>query len=127
MCARHATQLLLVLLSALTLAACGPQAANVAGVWEGTWLASDRQSTGRFRVEIDQRGKTIRGPIELSLDWIPQARVEGVVEGQTVRWGVLRGGLVILTFEGRVTQDSAEGTYTIGSTSQGSWNAHRRR
>ena len=114
-----------LILSALLLAACGPRAANVAGTWEGTWISSDRASTGSFRVKIDQRGKTIKGPIELSLDWLPRAQIEGVVDGQTVRWGVLRGRLVVLTFEGRVNQDAAEGTYTIGPSAQGTWNARR--
>ncbi len=114
-----------LILGVLLLAACGPRAANVAGVWEGTWISSDRGSTGTFRVDINQRGKTIRGPIELSLDWLPQAQIEGVVDGQNVRWGVLRGRLVVLTFEGRVNQDTAGGTYTIGSAAQGTWNARR--
>lgn len=88
-------------------------------------MQSDGQSTGRFTVDIRQRGKTISGRIELSLDWLPQAQIDGVVEGQTVRWGVLRERLVVITFEGRVNQDTAEGTYRIGTETRGSWNARR--
>lgn len=114
-----------VLIAVLLTLGCGPRAANVAGVWEGTWAGAEGRSTGAFRVAIQQRGKAISGTIELSLDWLPQARIEGIVEGQKVRWGVLRERLVVLTFEGRVSRDAAEGTYTIGSTAQGSWTARR--
>ena len=119
-----------LVLGVLVIAACGPRATDVAGIWEGTWAASDRQSTGTLRVDITQRGKTITGEIRLSLDWLPQARIEGIVEGERVRWGVLRGRLVLLTFEGRVTGDSAEGTYAIGAgpggaAPGGSWTARR--
>ena len=117
--------LCLLLIAVLLTAGCGPGAANVAGVWEGTWTGSESRSTGAFRVTIQQRGKTIGGTIELSLDWLPQARIEGIVEGQKVRWGVLRERLVVLTFEGRVDREAAEGTYTIGSTAAGSWTARR--
>lgn len=105
--------------------ACGRPAANVAGVWDGAWMSADGQSTGRFKVDIRQRGKTISGRIELGLDWLPHAQIDGVVEGQTVRWGVLRERLVVITFEGRVNQDTAEGTYRIGAEARGSWNARR--
>lgn len=121
-----------LVLGVLVMAACGPRATDVAGIWEGTWAASDRQSTGTFRVDVTQRGKTITGEIRLSLDWLPQARIEGFVEGAQVRWGVLRGGLVLLTFEGRVTGDAATGTYAIGAgpggaAPGGSWTARRER
>lgn len=109
----------------LFVAACGTPAANVAGVWEGTWTGTDGQSTGRFKVDVTQRGKTIGGRIELGLDWLPHAAIDGVVEGQTVRWGVLRERLVVITFEGLITQDTAEGTYRIGTETRGSWNARR--
>lgn len=122
---RLALYVLLPAVCGLTLAACGRPAANVAGVWEGTWAGADGQSTGRFRVDVRQRGKTISGRIELGLDWLPHAQIDGVVEGQTVRWGVLRERLVVLTFEGRVDQDTAEGTYRIGTETRGSWNARR--
>lgn len=94
-------------------------------MWQGSWISADRESTGAFRVEILQRGQAISGPIDLSLDWLPRARIEGVVEGQKVRWGVLHGGLVVLTFEGTVSADSAEGRYSIGGGATGTWIARR--
>jgi len=124
---RHlALYILLPAVCGLTLVACGRPAANVAGVWEGTWTSSDGRSTGQFQVDIQQRGKTIAGKIELSLEWLPQAQIDGVVEGSTVRWGVLRERLVVITFEGRVSDDTAQGTYTIGTEANGAWNARRR-
>ncbi len=112
-------------LCGLLAAACGPRAADVAGVWQGSWISGDRESTGVFRVDIQQRGQAISGPIDLSLDWLPRARIEGVVEGQKVRWGVLHGGLVVLTFEGTVSGESAEGQYSAGGGPQGTWAARR--
>ncbi len=98
---------------------------DVAGVWQGSWAAADQQSAGAFRVEITQRGNAISGTIDLSLDWLPKARIEGVVEGQKVRWGVLHGGVVVLTFEGVITDDSADGRYSIGAGGEGTWTARR--
>ena len=120
-------RLALVWLLSLTAVACGPRAADVAGTWEGSWSSADGDSAGRFRVEIAQRGKVLRGPIELTLDWLPQARVEGVVEGDRVRWGVLRGGLVVLSFEGVVSGDAAQGRYSIAIGGGGTWTARRTR
>jgi hypothetical protein len=114
-----------LVLCGLVAAACGPRVANIAGVWQGSWTSADRQSTGTFRVEIRQRGNAIGGPIELSLDWLPQARIDGVVEGQKVRWGVLREGVTLLTFEGIVAEDSAEGRYSISAGGEGTWTARR--
>ncbi len=114
----------LAVLGLLT-AACGPRPVDVAGVWQGSWVSDDHQSTGTFRVEVTQRGKGISGTIDLSLDWLPQARIAGVVEGQRVRWGVLRGGVVVLTFEGIIDGDTAQGRYTFGAGPQGTWTARR--
>jgi hypothetical protein len=114
-----------VLSAAVIVSGCGPRAADVAGIWQGTWTGADGQSSGDFRVDVQQRGKTIGGEITLSLDWLAKARIAGVVEGQKVRWGVLRENLVVLTFEGQVDGDTARGTYTIGATAQGRWNARR--
>ncbi len=114
-----------VLAGALAAAGCGPRPADVAGNWEGVWVGADRQSRGTFRVDIQQRRKVIKGTIELSLDWLPQARIDGVVEGPRVRWGVLRGGLVVFAFEGSVSGDAAEGTYSFGQAGEGTWTARR--
>ncbi|MDP2957592.1 MAG: hypothetical protein Q8N53_14295 [Longimicrobiales bacterium] len=113
------------MLAAVVSSGCGPRPVDVAGTWEGTWTSADHQSRGTFRVEIQQRRKVIKGTIELSLDWLPQARIDGVVEGSRVRWGVLRGGLVVLTFEGSVSGDAAEGTYSFGQAGEGTWTARR--
>ena len=109
----------------LFVAGCGPRAVEVTGVWQGTWTGIDGRSTGDFRVDVQQRGKTISGEITLGLDALSKARITGVVEGQRVRWGVLRENLVVLTFEGQVDGNAASGTYTIGATVQGRWNARR--
>jgi hypothetical protein len=76
-------------------------------------------------VDVQQNGKTISGEITLGVDWLAKGRIAGVVEGQKVRWGVLRENLVVLTFEGQVDGDAATGTYTIGGTAQGQWTARR--
>jgi hypothetical protein len=130
--ARQALRLLPMLVAVLTATllvalagGCGARAIDVAGTWQGRWTSADRQSSGTFRVDVSQRGSQINGPIELSLDWLPRARIEGIVEGSRVRWGVLHGAVVVLAFEGTVTGDAAEGTYTIGSTSKGAWTASR--
>lgn len=125
MFAQQGNWLFAVLLIAPVLTACGPRTVDVAGIWEGTWIAAETQSTGSFRVEIQQRGKSLSGPITLSLEWMPQARIEGVVDGQRVRWGVLRERLVVITFEGRITGNESAGTYTIGPSVRGTWNARR--
>lgn len=120
-----AAVLLAILAGALIVAGCGPRPVNVAGTWEGIWIGADPQSRGTFRVVIQQRRKVIKGTIELSLDWLPQARIDGGVEGPRVRWGVLRGGLVVLTFDGSVSGDTAEGTYSFGQAGDGTWTAQR--
>ncbi|MGQ0568266.1 MAG: hypothetical protein ACT4P5_01855 [Armatimonadota bacterium] len=115
-----------VLLACLTLlAGCGPRAVDVAGIWQGTWAPTEGRSVGRFSVEVRQRGKTIEGEIELSVDWLPKSRIVGIVEGRRIRWGVLRGGAVVLTFEGQIDGEVARGTYTIGTTTRGGWTAQR--
>lgn len=119
--------LAVALAGTLATAGCGPRPVDVAGTWEGIWISADRQSRGTFRVDIQQRRKVIKGTIELSLDWLPQARIDGVVEGQRVRWGVLRGGLVVMTFEGSVSGGAAEGRYSFGQAGEGTWNARRTR
>jgi hypothetical protein len=112
-------------LCGLIVAGCGPRALDVAGVWQGSWTSTDHESTGTFRVDISQRGRAISGPIELSLDWLPQAQIKGIVEGANVRWGVLHGGVTLLTFEGTVTEDAAAGRYSIGTGGDGVWTARR--
>lgn len=115
--------LLLVVLTSVS--ACGSRPVDVSGTWLGTWVGADGESAGRFRVEVSQRGKAIRGPIELSLEWLPRAKIEGVVEERRVRWGVLRGGVVVLSFEGEVIGDRAQGRYTIATGGEGTWSAAR--
>ena len=116
---------LLILGGLIVLAGCGPRPADVSGTWEGTWAAANGQASGTFRVEVTQRGRSISGPIELSLDWLPSARINGSVEAQRVRWGVLRGGIVVLSFEGEVGGDRAQGRYTIATGGEGTWSAAR--
>ena len=111
--------------SLIALAGCGPRPVNVSGVWEGMWTAADGQANGTFRVEVTQRGRALRGPIELSLDWLPAARINGSVDGQRLRWGVLRGGIVVPSFEGEVSGDRAQGRYTIATGGDGTWSAAR--
>jgi hypothetical protein len=118
---------LLVLGSLIVLAGCGPRPVDVSGTWEGRWTAADGQGSGTFRVEVTQRGRTISGPIELSLDWLASARITGSVEARRVRWGVLRGGIVVLSFEGEVDGDRAQGLYTIATGGGGTWSATRAR
>jgi hypothetical protein len=116
---------LLVLVGLIAMAGCGPRPVDASGTWEGRWTAADGQGSGTFRVEVTQRGRTISGPIELSLDWLPSARITGSVEARRVRWGVLRGGIVVLSFEGEVDGDRAQGRYTIAAGGGGTWSAAR--
>ncbi len=110
---------------ALALAVLGcARPVDVAGVWQGTWESADGASHGAFRVQVTQRGNRIWGPITLEGAWAPEARVEGSVEGSHVRWGVVRGGLVVVTFEGTVEDGRASGVYRAPGGA-GRWSARR--
>lgn len=111
------------LLVTLLLAACA-RPPDVAGTWEGEWESADGTSRGTFRVHVTQRGNRISGRIELRGSWFSEARVDGVVEGSRVRWGVLRGGVAVLTFEGTVEDGRSSGVYR-GPGGSGNWAARR--
>ncbi|MDR7447429.1 MAG: hypothetical protein QN166_10380, partial [Armatimonadota bacterium] len=64
--------------------------------------------------------------IQVSGTWFSDARVDGVVEGSRVRWGVLRGGVAVLTFEGTVEDGRSSGVYR-GPAGSGKWAARRLR
>jgi hypothetical protein len=109
----------------LALAALGcARPADVAGVWHGTWESADGAGRGTFRAEVAQRGNRISGPITLEGAWVSEARVEGSVEGLRVRWGVVRGGVVVVAFEGTVEDGRASGAYR-GPGGTGRWTARR--
>jgi len=112
-----------VVVVALAVLGCA-RSVDVAGVWQGTWESADGASRGAFRVEVAQRGNRISGPITLEGAWVPEARVEGSVEGFQVRWGVVRGGLVVVAFEGTVEDGRASGVYR-GPGGTGRWTARR--
>lgn len=118
---------LLVFASLIIQTGCGPRPVDVSGTWDGVWRASGGQSSGTFQVEIAQRGRAISGPITLSLDWLPTARINGTVDERRVQWGVLRGGIVVLSFDGEVEGDRASGRYTFAAGGQGRWSATRTR
>lgn len=117
---KFTTQLVLVLVAA----ACA-RAPDVAGTWEGSWQSDDGLARGTFRVQVAQRGNRISGRIELQGTWFSDARVDGVVEGSRVRWGVLRGGVAVLSFEGTVNDGRASSTYRGPGGSAGRWTARR--
>ncbi len=98
---------------------------HVAGTWYGLWESEDGQSRGTFRVHVTQRGNRISGRIEVSGSWFSEARIDGVVEGSRVRWGVLRGGVALLTFEGTVQGGQSWGVYHGPGGSAGRWTARR--
>jgi hypothetical protein len=112
------------LLAALWVVACAP-APDVAGTWQGRWESDDGAARGTFRVHVTQRGNRISGRIELDGTWPSDARVDGVVEGSRVRWGVLRGGVAVLNFEGTVAGGHSSGTYRGPGGSSGRWEARR--
>jgi len=56
---------------------------------------------------------------------VPEARVDGCVEGDRVRWGVVREGLRAPTFEGYAGGDRPEGAYSMITTRVGRWEARR--
>jgi hypothetical protein len=112
-----------VVVVALAVLGCA-RSVDVAGVWQGTWESADGASRGAFRVEVAQRGNRISGPITLEGAWVPEARVEGSVEGFQVRWGVVRGGVVVVAFEGTVEDGRASGVYR-GPGGTGRWTARR--
>ncbi len=112
-----------VVVVALAVLGCA-RPVDVAGVWQGTWESADGASRGAFRVEVAQRGNRISGPITLEGAWVPEARVEGSVEGFQVRWGVVRGGVVVVAFEGTVEDGRASGVYR-GPGGTGRWTARR--
>jgi hypothetical protein len=115
----------LTLAAVLLATSCGPRAVDVSGTWEGRWTADEGSSIGGFEVVVEQRGTAIRGPISLSLDWLPRAAINGTVDGRRVRWGVLRGGVVALQFDGEVDGDAAQGRYTVATGGGGAWTARR--
>jgi len=115
----------ILVVGALGQAGCRDRAADVGGVWDGTWKSADGQSEGSFRVDVTQRGVTLEGPIQLSLEWLPRARIAGTVAGNRVTWGVLQGGVAVLSFEGTITGDTGAGAYAVGSTAGGTWTARR--
>ena len=111
------------LLAALACACAG--APDVAGTWLGTWQGSDGRSAGGFRVHVAQQGNRISGRIEVEGAWFSEARIDGVVEGSRVRWGVLRGGVAGLQFDGRLQDGQASGVYRVPGGTGGRWSARR--
>ncbi|MER3457092.1 MAG: hypothetical protein C4304_09495 [candidate division GAL15 bacterium] len=112
------------LIAALVLAGCG-RAPDLSGTWVGRWASDDGVSRGTFRVQVSQSGNRISGRIALEGTWFSRARIVGVVEGSHIRWGVLHGGVSVLTFEGRVEEGRSAGTYRGPGGSTGRWTAVR--
>lgn len=98
---------------------------DVAGTWQGRWASEDGASRGTFWVHVDQRGHRISGRISVQGAWFSEARIDGAVEGSRVRWGVLRGGVTLLTFEGTIEDGRAFGVYRTPAGSGGRWAARR--
>ncbi len=117
------TRALACLLLAVACACARPP--DVAGTWDGRWEGADGASAGTFRVQVAQRGNRIWGRIEVRGTWFSEARIDGAVEGTRVRWGVLRGGVAVLTFEGTVQDGRAFGVYRGPGGSHGNWVARR--
>jgi len=117
--------LLMVLSSAVLLSGCGQRAADISGVWQGTFASNDGQTKGTFRATLRQQGQKVDGSIETSAYWLPKARIDGSINGRIVRWGVVRESLTVLTFEGQFDGDEANGRYGMGSATEGRWSAQR--
>ncbi len=109
----------------VALASACARAPEVAGTWVGTWQGSDGASSGSFRVLVTQHGNRISGRIELEGTWFSEARIEGVVEGSRVRWGVLHGRLAVLQFDGALEDGRAAGVYRAPGGTGGRWTARR--
>ncbi len=108
-----------------TLVCACAQPPHVAGTWVGRWQGSEGDSAGRFRVHVLQKGNRITGRIVVEGTWFSEARIDGVVEGSRVRWGVLHGGLAVLQFDGTVQGDWASGVYRVPGGAGGRWAARR--
>lgn len=117
--------LLIVLSSAALLSGCGQRAVDISGVWQGTFASNDGQTKGTFRATLRQEGQKIDGNMEISLDWLPKARIDGTIQGQNVNFGVVRDNLTVLTFQGQFDGDAAKGRYGMGSATEGRWSANR--
>lgn len=74
---------------------------------------------------MSQRGNRIWGRIELEGTYFSEARIEGVVEGSRVRWGVLHGTLAVLQFDGTLEDGRAAGVYRAPGGTGGRWAARR--
>lgn len=97
----------------------GPEPAQVAGVWEGSFQSSQNNLQGTFCVTLAQDGDSLSGQLYVAGQGLV-GNVTGTVEGQKISYGVAGG----IQFTGEVNGSEASGTYS-GNNDQGNWTATR--
>ncbi len=81
------------------------------GAYQGTFTLTWRQSGSRLSGKI-----TISNPVST-------LNIHGTVNGGAIQFGTVGG--VGITYSGTVTSNSMSGTYKVGSSSGGPWNASK--
>ena len=89
---------------------------DLSGDWSGHYSGA---FSGTFTLSWQQTGSKLSGTIDLSTDGNPS--INGTVTGNTIKFGTV--GSTVITYSGTVSGDSMSGTYTVGGSAGGSWNA----
>ncbi len=99
---------------------------DLSGTWRGTWQSIvDPDFDGRFEVRFVQSGQRLTGSITVDgSPMISRGTVEGTIEGNQVRFGVVTGGSAPVNFTGMFTARTGSGNYIAG-TDRGTWSASR--
>lgn len=93
-----------------------PTGTDLSGTWKGSYSGS---FSGTFTLQWTQDGSKLTGTIDLSTDGTPD--INGSVTGNTIQFGTV--GSSAITYTGTVNGDSMSGSYKVGGSAGGSWNA----
>ena len=99
---------------------------DVSGAWLGTYW-QDGQPT-RFEATLVQGGNSLSGSI-LDDDYLGEAQVSGEVLGRNIQFTkrYLTGLHALVRYSGVLSEDAnfMQGTWKIGRSFSGTWEAHR--
>lgn len=96
----------------------GAPGADLSGTWSGHYTGT---FNGTFSLTWQQSGPHLHGTIDLGSAGSPS--INGTVTGNTIKFGTV--GSTAITYSGTVSGDSMSGTYTVGGSAGGSWNANK--
>jgi hypothetical protein len=97
--------------------------ATAAGALTGTWNGQYGGSyQGTFVLHWRQQGSKLSGRIHISAP-STSLPIHGRVAGGSIRFGTV--GSYEITYTGTVTGSSMSGTYTVGGSQGGNWNASK--